>query len=405
MEHSDKKSTALKFAGLLGIVIPFLGAVFTASFQYWQFVLENRDNNFRQVVDKLASEKAEERQASATILGVYLRDPSYKEQALDILVSMTAIELNTNVLSAIRSSLDKLNTPQDRKLVIQNLLLQGTSIFAWKEAMKEWSKKSTTELDSSFKQFHADLASLKKDHNVSLDILPVNLIAEINDLKTKSKIQSQASRQFSEISTHEEIISGFIKSLLDNTVKNPVEGLEFFQNSVNFQAIVNAKLIDPKIINSALTSSTLASFEAAGEVSGCAIHNTTFQYSVILDSTFRSCEIRQTLFSGTGGFKASLLNTSFVDSSFEDVFFYHTNLSGADFRRVKGLKAEYFYGSMNYQSAKFDDEGFIAEIESINKSPDKFLDFLFNSTLSKSRYESICTNLLDTEELICQSKL
>lgn len=46
MEPGDKKSTALKIADALGIVVPLLGAIINASFQYWQSLLESRDNNF-----------------------------------------------------------------------------------------------------------------------------------------------------------------------------------------------------------------------------------------------------------------------------------------------------------------------------------------------------------------------
>lgn len=411
MEHSDHKSMVLKYAGLLGIAVPLLGAIVTASFQYRQFVLENRDNNFRQVVDKLASEKAEERQASVTNLGIYLKDPAYKEQTLDILVNMTAIELNTNVLSAIRSSLEKLGTAQDRKLIIQNLLLQGTSIFAWSEAMKEWSRKTTKELNDGYIQFQSDLASLTKEHNISIDKVPVSLIADINNLEEKSKAQSQATRQYSEIAIHEEIIAGFIKSLLDNSAKNAAVGLEFFQNSINYQAIINAKLVNPKIINSAISRSTLDNFEVVGSdtendgATDCTIHNTTFQYTNILNSSFINCDIKKSLFAGDIKDGVLLTNTSFVDSSFEDVFFYRANLAGADFSGVDGLKAEYFYGAMNYESATFSDEGFIAEITAMNATPDKFLDFLYHSTLSSQRYRAICEDVQETEGITCRTKI
>lgn len=397
MEHSDKKSSLLKYAGLAGIAVPLLVAIVSASFQYRQFVLESRDNNFRQVVDRLASGKSEERQASATNLGVYLRDPIYKEQTRDILVNMTAIELDTNVLSAIRSSLDKLKNPQDKKDVIQNLLLLGNSNFAWADAMKEWSRLTTSELNVGYKQFLTDLESLKTEHNISIDKLPISLIADVNNLAGKSKVQSQAARQYSEIAVHEEIIAGFIKSLLNNTDENPVDGLEFFQNSLNYQAVINAKLINPKIINSAFSKSTLHSFEVIG-ISGCTIINTTFQYSTISNSTFNNCEIKQTLFTGIG---TSLKNTSFVDSLFEDVFFYRSDLKGADFRQVAGLKPEYFYGALNYELANFTNKDFIAAITSINKTPDKFVDFLSSSTLQGDRYTAICKDLFDTKGIKC----
>ena len=155
-------------------------------------------------------------------------------------------------------------------------MLLRTSNFAWEEAIKEWRRVTTKELDDSYQKFLGYLASLKSKHNASIDALPADLIYKINNLEEKSKIQGQAARQYSEIAIHKEIIADSIKSLLNNTKENPVNGLEFFQNSFNYKAIIKAKLIDPKIINSAISRALIDSVEVTG-FGGCTIQNTTFQ--------------------------------------------------------------------------------------------------------------------------------
>ena len=82
-------------------------------------------------------------------------------------------------------------------------MLLGTSNFAWKEAIKAWRRVTTKELDDSYQKFLADLASLKSEHNASIDALPADLIYKINNLKEKSKLNFEAQKQYSKIAIHE----------------------------------------------------------------------------------------------------------------------------------------------------------------------------------------------------------
>jgi uncharacterized protein YjbI with pentapeptide repeats len=263
--------------------------------------------------------------------------------------------------------------------------------------MNQWSISSTREYDGSYAKFKSEIGLLKEEFNVDIDKLPVQLIAEINNLKEKGRIKSQASRQFSEIAIHEEIIASFIKSLLNNSDKNPIENLDFFQNSLNYQAIINAKLVNPSITNSAISSATMSRFNLVG-ITKCLIENSTFEFSKILDSSFTNCEIKQTLFSGRS---TEVKNVSFKDSSFDTVFFYYADISGSDFRGVKGLKPEYFYAAVNYHKAKFSDANFIDEITKVNETLDNFIDFLNKTALSIEITQSICKDIFEANELIC----
>ena len=393
MEQNASKITLLKLAGALGVLVPLLAAITTATFQYMQFVKENRDNNFRLVVEQFASEKPEHRLAAATNLSVYLQDPFYKKQALDILINMTAIELDTNVLSAIRSSLDNLKENSDKQKIIQKLLALEQSTFTYKSAMREWERLSSEEFDTSFKQFIADIKSLNEEHNLADTSLTVGLMADANNIKEKAAVKGQAERQSSEIAIHGEILGSIIQSLLNNTRESPIEDLNFFQNTLNYRAVINARLVDPVIINSALSRATLSEFELIGQ-HNCQVFNTTFENSLIADSHFENCDFRKVLFSGT-----DTINSSFSGSSFSGVLFYQANIRNTDFSTVKGLLPEYFYGSRNYREATFNNPDFADKIAAVTSA--QYLAFIRKIGLSSQKYQSICKDIKDAEQLEC----
>src|SRR3972149_7370025 len=91
-EYSKKIefSDILKIIGVLAIIIPlFLGYI-----QYKQSVRQDINNHFRNVVSKLTSGKKEDRLASATNLGTFIRKGEiYYDEAIDILINATSIEL------------------------------------------------------------------------------------------------------------------------------------------------------------------------------------------------------------------------------------------------------------------------------------------------------------------------
>lgn len=123
IEKLDKKreitlSVIIKYIGMIAIIIPLL----LGYFEYRRSVQQDNDNNFRIVIEKLSSDKITERLAAATSLGTYLKfGDDYYEEALDILINTLSIELDYNILNAIRGSLEKVGI-SERKRIIQQLL-------------------------------------------------------------------------------------------------------------------------------------------------------------------------------------------------------------------------------------------------------------------------------------------
>jgi len=210
-ENNKRKITlvdVIKFIGVIGIVTPLL----LGYFQYQRSVQQDKDNNFRVWVEKLSSEKKAERLSAATNLGTYLKlGDDYYVEARDILINTVSVELDHNVLNAIRGSLEKVDS-LERKEIIQMLLDIDRSTFIYDFPLGTWLDKANQNLGESYKIITDEVISLS---NNSLDInkLILNPLAE--DLKIKMDIRNNIEKDYTELSTHQLLLTSFIGLFLD----------------------------------------------------------------------------------------------------------------------------------------------------------------------------------------------
>ena len=226
----------LKIISALAVIIP----LFLGYFEYQRSVQQDIDNNFRNFVEKLSSEKKETRLAGATNLGTFISEAGgYYEEAIDILINEVAIERDINVLNAIRGSLVKVKN-EDYKKVIQKLLDVERNSFIYEHPLRK-----------------------------------LNLQKELNELEMQKRL-----------------VSNFIASFLNLTRNNPIEGLNFYQNSLNELVLTDLNLIKSNIEKSALSLSIIDNTD----FSNSKILNTVFTYSELTNCNFNNCEINSSLF-------------------------------------------------------------------------------------------------------------
>ncbi len=122
----------IKFVGGLAVFIPLM----TGILQYRQSVQQEQDKNFRAVVGKLSSANREERLAAAANMGTFIKkDGKYYNESADILINRLSIELDYNVLNAIRASLERIEK-EDYEKVIEKMLGIERNIFIQEYALR-----------------------------------------------------------------------------------------------------------------------------------------------------------------------------------------------------------------------------------------------------------------------------
>lgn len=324
VENSKKSwitSDILKILSALAVTIP----LFLGYFQYQRTVQQDIDNNFRNLVEKLSSDKKENRLAGATNLGtIILQGGEYYNSAIDILINYVAIENDINVLSAIRGSLEKVDE-KDYKNVIQQLLNLERNSFIYEYPLSKIDKKD-----------------------------------ELKQLKEQRAL-----------------VTNFIALMLDQTREEPIEGLLFYQNSLNDLVLQDLNILKSRIENSAFAFSAINKTN----FSKSKIDNTVFTYSTLIKCDFSDCNINSSLFDHIASFK----DTKFTKSTFKDVFFAGSNLDEVDFTGVEGLKPIYFYKAKNLERASFDSD-FTSQLKTLdNLTIDEYKEYIQNCSLTEQR--------------------
>lgn len=372
----------IKSLGALAVIIPLV----LGFLQYKQSVQENQDKNFREIVALLSSDKKQERLASATNLGTFIKEGNpYNQEAIDILINMVSIESDIDVIQSIRGSLEKI-VPTDYKIVIEKLLKIERNHFIYNNYL---SKRLRARIDenneesSKIKEFEkTGIKPKQKDYQPQS--AADRLLYESYQLRFKESLQEERDldNQIDNQPFLQELITKFIISF---SQQKPVEGLELYQNSWISVALTDVKL--PKIIikRSVISSATII--------------NTDFNHSLIENSELSYSEITNTDFSGST-INASLLknittlkNTTFQGTAFKDVFFTHTNVAGADFTGATGLHPMNFYKAINLDQAIFDKE-FAKQLNTVNSiSDDEFRAYVQKTTLTQFDIQVIFKDL------------
>lgn len=324
----------LKIAGLVGVIVPLI----VAYIEYRGAIQRDIDKNFNLLVEKLSSDKKEERVAAATNLGSYIRKQGdYYDEAVDILTNAVAINHEYSILYAIRRSLAQVK-PEDYRTVIQNLLNIDRSMFGY---------------DNTY--------------------LRIQRIAELDSISI-GKIKTTAD----ELKIQMKVIPTFIVSFLNISRNFPIDSLDISQNSFNSLVLWNIIIQNSLIENSAISSCDIRNLR----FNNLHIYNTTFAYSRFNDCTFDGSTIEASLFNGL----LSFAGVSFNSATLKDVYFTGANLAGADFRGAKGLEPIYFYRAYNLEQAKFDPEfedRLRTSLEYFDKAGDSvFLDSVEASSLT-----------------------
>jgi hypothetical protein len=383
METVKKKreitlADVIKFIGVIGIVTPLL----LGYFQYQRSVQQDRDNNFRVWVEKLSSEKKVERLSAATNLGTYLKSgDDYYEEALDILINTVAIELDYNVLNAIRGSLEKAGI-LERTRINQKILDMDRDLFNFDYPLKTWLGEAEVNLKKSEEKMKYETILLG-NNNIEVNKLILNPLAE--DLKIKNEIKINVERDYNELSAHNLLFATFITLSLELSRSNPIEGLSFYLNSFNYLVWLNFQIPKSRMENSAFSAMAISNVDLSRSI----IIGTTFDATSFSNCSFAESEITATNFTNLD-VKDEI---NFSGAKFDDVFFQGSNLKYSNFKGAIGLKPIYFYKVKDLEYVQFDAD-FRSELENELITDEQFVEYVRNSKLITLRKNELIDALL-----------
>lgn len=377
--------------GAIGVFIPLM----TLVMQYRTSTQQRADENFRSVVEKLSAEKSEDRLASATSMGTFIKKGVFKgkfyDEAVDVLLNRLPVELDYNVLHAVTGSLERAETGEYKKIVGKLLAIER-GFFIQEYPLRhryENARKAFETLEAELREIESQARETRSDaEKVRLDYVK-------EESARKWKIYQKREEEYRELEMHQQFISDAVSIFLERITKTvPIEGLSFFRNSMNKVAILEINLPNSTIEKSAFSKSSI--FHT--KFNGAKIEDTVFTFSDLTKSSFADCAITSSLFDQT-----TLNRVDFSGAEFKGVFFTGSDVSEANFKGSRGLKPIYFYKAKNIHKAFFD-EGFRRELdEQLNgMTEETFINYVNNeSDLSSQRKKDIFNTL---EELSSKEK-
>jgi hypothetical protein len=305
------------FVTIFAVFIPLM----IAALQYEQSVQDKSDENFRVSIEKLSAGNTNERVAAATSMGTYIkRDGPFYGQAVDVLVNTVSIELDPNVLNAIRGSLEKIDK-KDYKSVIEKLLAIDRNLYIYEYPTKSWKDITEMDISTSEEKFREALAqeNESKVNKIIFDNLE-------KDITQKQETYSKFEKDYNDLKLNDEFVVNFISSFL-NSIGSPIINLNFYRNSMNYIVLDDLELTRSRIDRSAFSHSTIAN-TTFDEVT---IVKSVFTLSKISKSKFVDCKIESSLFD-----QVIFEDVNFSGSEFKDVFFAGADLTKVNFKNVKG---------------------------------------------------------------------
>jgi hypothetical protein len=363
----------IKYVGIIGVTIPLL----LGYLEYQRSVKQDKDKYFRVVVEKLSSEKKTERLSAATNLGTYLiSDGDYYEEAFDILINTVSIELDYNVLNAIRGSLAKVEA-SERKRIVQKLLNIGRNTFIYEYPLETWLGKAKANLKQSEDKMKRETILLSNDSK-DVNKLILNPLAE--DLKIKNEIKIKTENDYNELSTHNLLVASFAGLFLSFSKTEPIENLEFYQNNFNYLVWLNFQIPNSRMENSAFSRMILTNVD----LKGSEIIGTTFWGTSFSNCSFAESEITATNFTNLK--VKDEINFSGV--KFDDVFFQGSDLKYSNFKGAIGLRPEYFYKVKGLEYVQFDDD-FRSKLENELITDGQFIEYVKNCKLTEMRANEV----------------
>jgi uncharacterized protein YjbI with pentapeptide repeats len=286
---------------------------------------------------------------------------------VDILINRLSIELDYNVLNAVRGSLEKIKN-ENLKYVIDKLLAIERNFFVQEYALEIWRNDAETAFKESKEKF-ADKEYLFKKSKSEVDKRMFDNLKEEMDTNWNTYINRK--KDYNELFMHKQVIADFLSNFLGITQSYPIMGLVFFRNSMNYIVVTEINLTKSEFKHSAFIKSQI--LETKFDESN--IINTVFTSSNLTKSSFLNCRINTSLFDRT-----NLKNVNFSGTEFREVFFAGADLSGSIFNDTKGLKPIYFYKAKNLDKAILNPM-FKKEI---NKELVNITDSLFIESVNKS---------------------
>ncbi len=387
--------------GAIALLIPT-----AALLQYRQYRQEESNKDFRSIVEKLSAGKKGERIASASSLGTFIKKGGkFYDESIDVLVNTVSMELDYNVLNAIRGSLEK-TEKKDYIYVIEKLLAIDRNFFVYEYPIKSWANIIKKDIEK------VKEASSKEEYLFSWDKIPGNdnwklieflrqnfnidwvetakiekidddktirvsseknfLIIELNDEKTRVNILIDDDRtdnfivkaENDELHIYKEDASKVNKVIFNNLEKEIIQKQEMcskFEKDLNelkfndefvknfiasFLMAVNPPIKNLKFYRNSMDFVVLSDIE----LTRSEILLSSFSQTVINGTIFNNATIVNSVFSYSSFEKSKFVNCKIESSLFDYVTFKDVDFSGSEFKDVFFVGAD--LTGVNFKDAK-----------------------------------------------------
>jgi uncharacterized protein YjbI with pentapeptide repeats len=340
-DRSSRKQKIFDIGKILGAVsaaIAIFIPLMTGILQYRQSLIEESDKAFRSVITKLYSEENSQRLAAASSMGTYIKKgEKYYNQSIDLLINRLSIEIDYNVLNAIRNSLENADM-NDYGRIVQKLLNIERNLFIQEYVLKRRMENYKDEYDESKVGYETYSTSVNR-----LDSLIINIRS--SELRKNWEAYYAAKHEYNHLFFTKQAISDFLAVFLGFTKFTPLETIEFSRNSLNQVSLFDLNLVHAKIDRSVFYLSNIINTK----FSSSSIYSTIFSNSNMTNSNFSESDIKCVLF-----VENNLTNVEFSKSKFNEVYFMDSDLRNCNFINTDGLKPAYFYKAKNLTMAKMD---------------------------------------------------
>ncbi len=217
---AEKKKGLIKFITSQGTIITALigliGTILTVNYQFMENRRKSSDENFRSIVEELSSEDEAKRLAAASKIGTfiekdfYLLKDKYHNDAVDILVNRTSVELDYNVLNAIMGALKKARK-KDYNKIVEKLFDIERNFFIQEYAIKERKKSfdnALTQIENEYRKRENDYKKGKHE----LDRLYLNNLKV--ELKQREGDYFKNWSYENKLKMYKQVISDFLSVFL-----------------------------------------------------------------------------------------------------------------------------------------------------------------------------------------------
>lgn len=354
------------------LLLGFFGALFAAYEGYVRYLDEKQFNYYKDTIKNLFSTNKEEVMAAIATLGVYTNRRKYKKSTIDTLINILYTELDYDVSNAIIGVLIQSGKKEEVRYIASRVIEINRNFFIQTSPLSNRErdiKERITEIqDSGSKKEEAKSESIEELPN--------------EDITFQKQLKKLEDTNKFELKWHKNVTADVLSMILNKAQKVGLTtglDLEFYQNDFNYCYLAGFNLDNFSIRHSAISSGNIMDLKFSALKQ---IYNSTFAYSYISD-----CYLSGGIISGSSFCHCSFNNVVFDNVKFVDSFFFNATFNNCEFKGVKGLIPEQFYGVKFLSPTAFN--GALNTSDIGNLSLDQVASYLEAAPIPEETYKEV----------------